>query len=413
MVKAGTVIDERYRLRGLLGRGAMAEVYVATDLRLDRTVALKVARSEGTDDCGERNKHEAHALARLDHPNVVRMFDAGCWNGLEYLVLEHIDGPSLGLRLRDGPLSPGEATRIAGQTASALAYLHEQGIVHRDVKPANILLDRRGNAHLADFGTAIVRDGTRLTATGHAIGTASYLSPEQVRGHDIGPRTDIYALGLVLLECLTGRREYGGTPSEAAIARLSRQPVVDDDVPAPWRNRIKAMTALKPEARPSAATVAGWVAADDATMTTTIALPAAANRTPKRGWLRAGIGAAAAAAAIATTGYFWPNLTGSAADGSASSGPAAVSSTSPTSAGPGASSTSIQPTPGLGGAAASPAAPHGKAASKKTPSAKPASAPSPDGKHEQPGPGNGQGGGQGDGQRDGHGHGNGHGHDHG
>jgi eukaryotic-like serine/threonine-protein kinase len=330
-VNTGAVIDSRYRLRGLLGRGAMAEVHVATDLRLGRTVAVKIARSE-PGACLERNRHEMQTLASLNHPHVVRLLDAGQWDGIDYLVLEHVNGPSLALRLREGTLPVGEVSRLGGEAASALAYLHERGIVHRDVKPANILLDRGGHAHVADFGTAWHRDSARLTATGQTIGTASYLSPEQVRGNGIGPPTDVYALGLVLLECLTGRREYVGTPAEAALARLSRPPVIDDDLPESWARRLAKMTALDAADRPGASTVAEWFGIHEQAATQVIATAAAAAppdppvadpaaqtlpttlaaatpldespdaRPPARLWLRAGAGIATAAAAIAVAG---------------------------------------------------------------------------------------------------------------
>ena len=345
-VKTDTIIGDRYRIRGLISRGAMAEVYVATDLRLDRTVAVKLAMLDGPDveAIDERTRQEMRALAGLDHPRVVRLLDAGRWDDRGYLVLEHVDGPSLSVRLRHGPLPLDEVARVAADTASALAYLHERGIVHRDVKPANILLDRDGHAHVADFGAARLLDApTRLTATGELIGTASYLSPEQVRGDSIGPPTDVYSLGLVVLECLTGRREYDGTLAEAALARLTRSPLIDPDLPPAWIERIEAMTALDPVARVPAATVAEWFAPvttptlvmgallgelpDMGESADTLALPAAARggtppkwrlwttppllgrrpslrgrRLSRQALAKAGIGAGVAAAAVTAAG---------------------------------------------------------------------------------------------------------------
>ena len=143
-----------------------------------------------------------------------------------------------------------------------LAYVHAHGVIHRDIKPANVLLDEHHHPHLSDFGIATMADSTQITHTGLMIGTAAYLSPEQVRGHPVGPAADIYALGLVLIECLTGQREYPGQPMEAALARLHRQPHVPQDLPTPMPAVLQAMTAADPDQRPTAAEVCTWLRED-------------------------------------------------------------------------------------------------------------------------------------------------------
>jgi serine/threonine protein kinase len=172
--------------------------------------------------------------------------------------MELVEGQDLRSRIRHSPVPLDELAVIGAGLADALAYVHSLGIIHRDVKPANVLLVqvRPGEPvrpKLTDFGIARIIDGTRLTATGTMVGTAAYLSPEQARGADIGPASDIYSLGLVLLECIKGSVEYPGSAVESAVARLHRAPVIPGDVPAEWAELIRAMTALDPLDRPAAA----------------------------------------------------------------------------------------------------------------------------------------------------------------
>ncbi|GAB3556737.1 hypothetical protein GCM10027405_00300 [Arthrobacter alkaliphilus] len=255
------LIAGRYRLGTLIGRGATASVYRAQDERLGRDVALKLfAPLLGRPDELARHENEMRLLATFDHPSLVTLFDAGTdhrdpENARTFLTMELIDGPDLYARLRDRPLTPQEVAHIGAELASALEYVHGRGIIHRDIKPANILLPGVPlgfpiRAKLTDFGIARIIEETRLTATGTMVGTAAYLSPEQATGSAVGPASDIYSLGLVLLECLTGKLEYPGTSMESAAARLHRPPRVPAALGPRWVDLLAAMTATEPSARP-------------------------------------------------------------------------------------------------------------------------------------------------------------------
>ncbi len=199
-----------------------------------------------------RNRREVLTLAALSHPGLVTVYDVGDDHGRAYFVMQLIEGDTLAQRIRRGPLPLGDVIALGAALADALAYVHRRGVVHRDVKPGNVLLDADGRAHLSDFGIAAVRDAAPVTAAGMVIGTASYLSPEQVRGESVSPAVDIYALGLVLIECVTGRREYPGNALEAAVARLHRRPMVPVGLPESLQLLLIAMTADEPDARPDA-----------------------------------------------------------------------------------------------------------------------------------------------------------------
>lgn len=251
----GTSLSDRWELVAHLASGGMGDVYRARDTRLARDVAIKVLR-EGVSEGPQRFSREVETLSRFQHPNIVVMFDVGEHDGRPFIVMELIDGPALSEVIREDPLDLDEAARTGAAVASALAYAHDRGIIHRDVKPSNVLYDREGDAHLADFGIAHLADLTAITTTGVAVGTASYVAPEQLTGQDAGPSTDVYSLGLVLLEATTGERAFRGTPTEAALVRLSTNPTIPEGVPAPWRRLLRAMTAREQEARPSAREVA-------------------------------------------------------------------------------------------------------------------------------------------------------------
>ncbi len=247
------MLADRYRLTDAIGRGGMADVYAAEDTSSGGMVAVKIMRMGDQAD-PQRFAAEMTILDRLSHPAIVRLFDSGTTEDASpYFVMQLVDGDSLSTLLRqDGPLDPESAADIGSRVASALAHAHSTGVVHRDIKPANILVDHDGGAYLTDFGVARLADATLVTRAGTTIGTAAYLAPEQLQDSQVGPEADVYSLGLVLMESLTGRRAFRGTGVEAAMARLSRDPGVPRDLPDPWVNLLVAMTRRAPDRRPSA-----------------------------------------------------------------------------------------------------------------------------------------------------------------
>jgi len=255
------LFDGRYRLGRLLGQGGYARVYEAVDTSLGRTVALKVIDGEGADPSdAARVRSEIRLLASLSHPSLVTLYDARLAAHPAYLSMELIAGPTLTDLIARGPMPPPDIARTGREVAEALAVIHARGIVHRDVKPSNILIrpaahaGESARATLADFGIASLVGATRLTRAETVVGTAAYLSPEQARGMPAAPASDVYALGLVLLEALTGTRPFGGrTPHEALAARLVTAPAIPEHVPAAWRQVLERMTAVDPAERPDAA----------------------------------------------------------------------------------------------------------------------------------------------------------------
>lgn len=294
--RSGTLLAGRYRLGGALGRGGMAVVHRADDVVLERQVAVKVFEPEAAEPGRAWSyEQEARILAGLSHPGLVTVFDAGidatgADGSRAFLVMELVHGATLADVLSDGPLSPPQVAHLGAQLATALSYVHRKGVVHRDVKPANILLRDAedddpvpgARALLTDFGIARLVDSARLTAEGLALGTASYLSPEQVSGGDIGAPTDVYSLGLLLLECLTGEVVFPGEGFAGATERLKRDPQPPAWLDGQWTRLLCSMLERDPSARPAAAEVAvaltGLAAVPGATpppqdASTTTALP--------------------------------------------------------------------------------------------------------------------------------------------
>ena len=227
----GRVLAGRYQLGRGLGAGGMATVYLASDQVLRRTVAVKVLNAPSARDPAlvERFRAEARNAARLSHPNVVAVFDSGSDAGLHYLVMEHVPGCSLGELLRHcGTLPPPRAAEVAVQVCAALAVAHAQGLVHCDVKPGNVLLTADGRAKLADFGIAKAASAPAQNDEGLVLGTAAYLAPEQAQGGPVDARSDVYALGCVLYELLTGAPPFGSAvdsnPVAVALRHLNQQP---------------------------------------------------------------------------------------------------------------------------------------------------------------------------------------------
>lgn len=231
------VIGGRYRLEQPLGTGGMATTYLARDLVLDRPVAVKILRADSSDAREEaRFEREARAAAAVSHPNVVQLYDAGRDGELRYLVMEWVDGGDLARLIRErAPLPVDEAVYLALDVLNGLAAIHRAGIVHRDVKPANVLLDRHGRAKLTDFGIARRADDPTLTGPVDLLGTAPYVAPERIRGQPATAASDLYALGVLLYELLTGRLPFPGqTPDELLAQHLHSVPVS----PRRWRRDI-------------------------------------------------------------------------------------------------------------------------------------------------------------------------------
>ncbi|MER7660181.1 protein kinase [Streptomyces sp. NPDC096193] len=246
------VLAGRYRIDALAGRGGAADVYRGLDLRLRRPVAVKVFRPGADPEMEERFAEEALLLARLRHPNLITVYDTGHHEGSDFLVMELVQGVTLRRRIASGPRPLSWVCRFGAALAGALTHVHAAGIVHRDVKPGNILLDAEDRPYLTDFGISRMLDTPSHTDPGALIGTAAYLSPEQVLGKGAGTAADIYAMGLVLLECLKGELEYTGAPLEAAIARLHRPPVLPPSLPGEMASLLTAMTSVDDAERPDA-----------------------------------------------------------------------------------------------------------------------------------------------------------------
>jgi serine/threonine-protein kinase len=226
--RIGELFDGRYRLQRRIGSGGMADVYLAADESLDRRVAIKILAERYTRDEGfiERFRREARSAAGLTHPNIVAIYDRGEAGGEYYIAMEYVDGDTLKDEINaHAPLPESEAIGYAQQALAGLEYAHRGGIVHRDVKPHNMLIGSDGVLKMTDFGIARAQNTTDMTEVGSIVGTAQYLSPEQARGQVVGPQSDIYSMGVVLYEMLTGELPFsGGSAVEIAMKQASEQP---------------------------------------------------------------------------------------------------------------------------------------------------------------------------------------------
>jgi serine/threonine-protein kinase len=255
------VLGGRYRLREELASGGMGTVWAAEDETLGRRVAVKILNEGLADDPRfiERFRREARAAAGLSHPNLAGVFDYGDEGSRPYIVMELVDGETLADRLaRSGPLAPAEAAEIAAHVADALAEAHAGGVIHRDIKPANVMLSARGPVKVMDFGIASSSMSTNLTATGTVVGTARYLSPEQARGERATPASDLYALGILLYEMLTGAAPFDlESPVATAMAHVGQpaRPVreVRADIPPDLAALVDQCLEKDPSQRPPSA----------------------------------------------------------------------------------------------------------------------------------------------------------------
>ena len=255
----GRLLGGRYRVESAIGFGGMATVYRATDEVLGRAVAVKLFDSSTLDP--GRQESELAVLASLDHHGVVNLYDAGVdrdehGRDRRFLIMALVTGQNLQERIQVSPIASRNIAEIGYDMAEALEYIHGRNVLHRDIKPSNILLVDYGNdaprarAKLTDFGIALADDIERMTAEGRTTGTAAYLSPEQVAGTPLTSASDVYSLGLVLLQSFTRAIEFPGSMVESAMARLSRDPVIPVFLPDHWRDLLAAMTARDPGDRP-------------------------------------------------------------------------------------------------------------------------------------------------------------------
>jgi serine/threonine-protein kinase len=240
----GTVLSGRYRLEAKLGSGGMSTVYLARDQTLDRPVAVKVMHREMSEQADqlERFRQEARSVAKFSHPNVVSVIDAGEDGGHPYIVFEYVEGETLKQRIsRNGALDPQEAIAYAIEIARGLSVAHARNMVHRDIKPQNILIDAEGRAKLTDFGISRQLEQDGMTATGRVLGTTDYVAPEQAMGRKVDPRTDIYSLGVVLYEMLIGQVPFAAD-SQVGVAMKH----VNEELPDVQRRRpdVSAAVAL-------------------------------------------------------------------------------------------------------------------------------------------------------------------------
>jgi eukaryotic-like serine/threonine-protein kinase len=265
----GQVLAGRYEIERAVGSGGMATVFRAFDTVLERPVALKVLDDDrsGDDDSLQRFLHEARAAARLAHPNIVAVLDRGEQDGRQFIVFEHVEGETLKDRVaREGALPVREVAEIGAAVARALDCAHANEVVHRDVKPQNVLLTADGVPKVTDFGIARSTASSGSTDPGTVLGTSSYIAPEQARGEEVGPETDVYSLGCVLYELLTAQPPYTGETFYAVAVRHVREPVPDvrvarPDCPPELATLVERCLAKAPAERPTAAEAAAALTA--------------------------------------------------------------------------------------------------------------------------------------------------------
>jgi serine/threonine-protein kinase len=296
-----TTIAGRYELEGRLGVGGMSTVHLALDHRLERHVAIKLLAEHLADDPTfvSRFRREALAAARLVHPNIVQVFDFGFDEGhhQHFIVMEHVSGHSCAELLRDrGHLDVEQGIEIVTQACRGLDYAHRNGVVHRDVKPGNLLVSDSGGVKLADFGIARALDQSSITQVGSVLGTAAYLAPEQARGEEAGPRADLYSLGVVTYQLLSGRLPYEATSlSELTLMQQRERPTPLEDlnprVPPQLADAVSVALEIDQESRPADAMLfaealrrgaQGIDPFDDATPTSHLGTRAATRVLPTR-----------------------------------------------------------------------------------------------------------------------------------
>ena len=255
------ILDQRYELEELIGGGGMADVYKARDCLLNRPVAVKILHEEFKQDKEfvDKFQREAQAAARLSHPNIVNIYDVGVADGDHYIVMEYVPGRTLKDRIRqEGHLSVSESLRVAREIAEALAHAHANNLVHCDIKPHNILMMADGHAKVADFGIARAVTESTMTYSGNVIGSVHYFSPEQAKGTMITPKSDVYSLGVVLYEMLTGKLPFtGDNPVSIAVKHLQEEPVpvrqIDPAIPPGVEAIVSKAMSKDPAMRPTSA----------------------------------------------------------------------------------------------------------------------------------------------------------------
>ena len=257
MIDKGYLLGERYRIIDTLGEGGMANVYLAEDIILQRKVAVKILRLDLQNEpqTQARFQREALATSELSHPNIVSVLDVGMDHGLPYMVMEYVDGPDLKEYIRENsPLDLREVIRIMDQILSAVALAHKHNMIHRDVKPQNILMDKRGNIKIADFGIAVALNQSSITQTNSVMGSVHYMSPEQTRGGLVTKQSDIYSLGIILYELITGTVPFNGDTPVSIALKHAQEPIPsirkkDKSVPQALENVVLKATAKDPRDR--------------------------------------------------------------------------------------------------------------------------------------------------------------------